>query len=63
MFCWSSFVQKSIVLGFALELLGAASQSMAAETIKLGTAKLTATGPIYIAQAKGYSRRKVSTSR
>jgi NitT/TauT family transport system substrate-binding protein len=54
MFCGSSFVQKSIVLGLALGLLGAASQSMAAETIKLGTAKLTATGPIYIAQAKGY---------
>jgi NitT/TauT family transport system substrate-binding protein len=52
----SNLVRKSIVIAIAivLGLLGAARQGMAAETIKLGTAKLSATGPIYIAEAKGY---------
>jgi NitT/TauT family transport system substrate-binding protein len=50
----SFFAQKILAAGVALGLLGAASQGLAAETVKLGTAKLTATGPIYIAQAKGY---------
>ncbi len=54
MFCWSFFTRKSIAVGLAMGLLGPTTQSMAAETIKLGTAKLTATGPVYIAQAKGY---------
>ena len=44
----------NIVFGLALALLGAASGGAIAETIKLGTAKIAATGPIYIAQAKGY---------
>src|SRR6185312_8805946 len=44
----------SPAVGCALLLLGAVSRGAAAETIKLGTAKIAATGPIYIAQAKGY---------
>jgi NitT/TauT family transport system substrate-binding protein len=42
------------VVALVLGLLGAAAPGLAAETIKLGTAKITATGPIYIAQARGY---------
>lgn len=49
---WQSIFTRFVAL--VLAFLGAATPSLAAETIKLGTAKLTATGPIYIAQAKGY---------
>lgn len=38
----------------ALMMLSVAPPVAAAETIKLGTAKIAATGPIYIAQEKGY---------
>jgi NitT/TauT family transport system substrate-binding protein len=52
MCCRSIFGQTSIVFGLALVLLGTGGAT--AETIKLGTAKIAATGPIYIAQAKCY---------
>lgn len=52
--CGSIFGRTAIAAGVALMLLGTLSQSATAETIKLGTAKIAATGPIYIAQAKGY---------
>jgi NitT/TauT family transport system substrate-binding protein len=50
--CCGSIFARFVAL--VLALIGAAAPGLAAETIKLGTAKLTATGPIYIAQAKGY---------
>lgn len=46
---WPSAVLAGLGLGAAV-LVGPAR----AETIKLGTAKIAATGPIYIAQDKGY---------
>jgi NitT/TauT family transport system substrate-binding protein len=54
MHCRLIFGRIGIVVAVALSLLGAMSRSATAETIELGTAKITATGPIYIAQAKGY---------
>jgi NitT/TauT family transport system substrate-binding protein len=54
MHCGSIFGRIGLAASLVLGLLGAGSRSTPAETIKLGTAKIAATGPIYIAQAKGY---------
>lgn len=54
MCCGSIFARISVVIGVAFALLGVGSGDARAEAIKLGTAKIAATGPIYIAQAKGY---------
>ncbi len=54
MCCGSIFGRTSVAVGLALVLLGPMSRGGSAETIKVGTAKIAATGPIYIAQAKGY---------
>lgn len=43
-----------VAIGVALALFGGVDRGVAAETVKLGTAKIAATGPIYIAEAKGY---------
>jgi len=52
--CGAIFGRIGIAVGLVLTLLGPGSRSAMAETIKLGTAKIAATGPIYIARAKGY---------
>ncbi len=54
MHCRSLFGRISLGVWVVLMVHGAASRGAAAETVKLGTAKIAATGPIYIAQAKGY---------
>src|ERR1700760_219885 len=56
MHCRSIFGWTSLAVSLVLTLFGAGSGSgnAAAETVKVGTAKIAATGPIYIAQAKGY---------
>jgi NitT/TauT family transport system substrate-binding protein len=46
--------QFGFALSVTLILLGPWTSRVSAETIKLGTAKIAATGPIYIAQEKGY---------
>jgi NitT/TauT family transport system substrate-binding protein len=54
MHCGSIFGRMNVVVGVALALVGTVNQGATAETVKLGTAKIAATGPIYIAQAKSY---------
>ena len=52
---------ERLALSLALSvsvLLGLASQSNAAETIKIGTLKITAGGPLYVAKERGYFARQ-----